>query len=272
MKSATSEYITLEGASTRQPVEIYKIWRGSTYWYYTSGDVAVTFDSQEYTPATLKRGSVQYRGNLEASELELVMSKDVPVVTAYHAASPVNPAWIEIKKLFRDQDPADALVVFVGMIRSVKMNGPAALARCVGIEKLLSLDIPQITYGPVCNWTLFSTECGETAASYKISPQVTVSADGKTLTAAAFGSESSGYFTLGSAEFGDYKSFVVNHVGTAITLMRAIPGLETDDTVDVYPGCDGSLDTCRSKYSNVNNFGGFPYVPIDNPSLWMKKT
>jgi uncharacterized phage protein (TIGR02218 family) len=33
------------------------------------------------------------------------------------------------------------------------------------------------------------------------------------------------------------------------------------DTFTVYFGCDHTPGTCRSKFNNLANFRGFPYVP-----------
>jgi hypothetical protein len=36
-------------------------------------------------------------------------------------------------------------------------------------------------------------------------------------------------------------------------------------TFNAVPGCNRSPDTCRTKYDNLANFGGFPHVPDFNP-------
>jgi hypothetical protein len=33
----------------------------------------------------------------------------------------------------------------------------------------------------------------------------------------------------------------------------------------MYAGCDHLLATCRDRFSNVANFGGFPWIPQKNP-------
>jgi uncharacterized phage protein (TIGR02218 family) len=47
-----------------------------------------------------------------------------------------------------------------------------------------------------------------------------------------------------------------------ITLWLPMPhAIASGDTYSVYPGCDKRFATCRAKFSNAVNFGGFPYVP-----------
>lgn len=38
------------------------------------------------------------------------------------------------------------------------------------------------------------------------------------------------------------------------------------DWVYIYFGCNKTTDDCENKFDNINNFGGFPYIPINNPT------
>jgi uncharacterized phage protein (TIGR02218 family) len=37
--------------------------------------------------------------------------------------------------------------------------------------------------------------------------------------------------------------------------------IEVGDTFSITAGCDKSFDTCRNRFDNVLNFGGFPHIP-----------
>jgi hypothetical protein len=52
---------------------------------------------------------------------------------------------------------------------------------------------------------------------------------------------------------------------TKVTILSAINGLKAGDIVEVYAGCARDLDTCLNKFNNTINFGGFPYIPLNNP-------
>ena len=39
------------------------------------------------------------------------------------------------------------------------------------------------------------------------------------------------------------------------------------DTFVAYPGCDKQQSTCTSKFNNLANFGGFPYVPVPETAI-----
>ena len=56
-------------------------------------------------------------------------------------------------------------------------------------------------------------------------------------------------------------------------LHQSMPAaIQVGDQVEIYAGCDKSLTTCTSKFSNANNFRGFPHVHIwvhvaENPDV-----
>ena len=37
--------------------------------------------------------------------------------------------------------------------------------------------------------------------------------------------------------------------------------IQIGDTLNIYPGCDKILATCRDKFNNIDNFRGFPHIP-----------
>ena len=272
MKSVSDDYIALEQADQRKPAEIYHIWRdGGQHWYYTSGDVTVSYDGNDYTPATLKRGGSKYDSQLEVTTMDITAQYAETPVIEYLANNPIEILWIQISKLFRDQSPFEISVVFIGQIKNVSFKGVQANVKCVGFEHFLKMPIPVFRYQLTCNHKLFDTKCTVVKASYKTTTAVTVSGSGLVLTSADFGSEDDGYFILGRIEFGGTYRTIVYHVGNEIHLSYKFNELDTGESVDAYPGCDGKIETCRDKFTvagtNIVHFLGFPYIPQENPSL-----
>jgi uncharacterized phage protein (TIGR02218 family) len=55
---------------------------------------------------------------------------------------------------------------------------------------------------------------------------------------------------------------------TALTLTLPLPHAPgTGDTFHAYPGCDKTLATCKSRFSNTVNNRSFPYVPVPQVAL-----
>lgn len=268
MKSVSDDYTAEEEKVKRKPVELYHIWEdGGDNWYYTSGDVAVSYDGNTYNPATISRDSVRYNSQLEAQTMEIKVSYLEPATVNFLSMNPVKILWVSCMKLHRDQSPLEAMVVFIGQIKTVGFKGVQAKVNCVGFEHFLKKTIPTWRYQLNCNHNVFDDKCGLTKSSYKTTTTVTLDSTGLIISSADFGTKDDGYFTGGEIEFGDESRTAVAHEGNDVTLMYRFLGDVDGQSIGAYPGCDGRVETCRDKYSNVNNFLGFPFIPTENPAL-----
>jgi len=269
MRDVTAEYEEKEEATPRKPVELYHIWKlnEDVHYRYTSGDVAVVYNGNFYTIATVERDSVQYDTKLEGSSLTIRAARITTPVIEYLAINPLDLYWIEVLKLFRDQVPLEASVIFLGQIRAVRFQGVAAEVECAGFEVYLNRAIPRYRYSPSCNHVLYDSKCGLDKNLYKTVATLTdVSSDKLELTSANFATQTDDYFTYGYVEFGNAKRMVVYHISNVVKLNYYIPNLVAGNTINIYAGCDLSIEMCRNKFNNVVNFLGFPWIPVNNPA------
>ena len=268
MKDVTQGYIDKEEAVQRKPVEIYHMWRDEgIHWRYTSGDVAIVYDGETYAPASLERSLVSYNSQLEITTMNIQIGALDDSIIEFISSNPVEILWIMVSKLHREQSPLEPDVVFIGQIKDVSFKGVSASVRCVGFEHFLKMPVPVWRYQLTCNHAVFDSKCALTAASYKVATAVTIDSTETQLTSNDFADETSGYFTRGKVVLGVESRTIVDHSGTVIKINYKFSELEAGDFVDVYPGCDGKIETCRDKYDNVDNFLGFPFMPVENPAL-----
>ena len=276
MKTHTQDYIDQEEARKRLPNELFHIWRevGDTHWRYTSLDSPVTYGGNQFDPAVINRGSVKYDSQFDVSTLDVTFGYLTDPAIEYIAQNPVERLWIEVLRFFDDVSPDEVSVIFVGQIKNVSFQGNSAVARCVGFEHYLKQRIPKYRFQIGCNNDLFDTFCstdgGPVAADYKTTTTITaIDADGVVLTSSDFGLQSDGYYTRGYIKWGYYYRMIVDHTGNNITIRFTIPTLTTGQSIDAYAGCDRQLATCRSKFNNIDNFFGHPWIPLDNPATWI---
>ena len=187
MKDVSTNYISQEEADKRKPAEIYHIWRdGGEHWYYTSGDISVTYDGIEYVPATLKRSQTNYNSNLEIVTMEISATYLTDAVLEYISINPIEILWISVMKLHREQEPLEVDVIFIGQIKTVSFKGIQANINCVGFEHFLKQTIPRWRYQLTCNHTLFNTECSLVKANYEVSAIITLDATETIVSSASF--------------------------------------------------------------------------------------
>jgi len=270
-KSQTQEYINKEEATLRKPVELYHIWEVSNdivqnHYRYTSGDIDVVFNGNTYTRAAIERDAVSYDSKLEVSTLNI---RAIPLSTPtiqFLARNPLGIFWIEVMKLFRDQTPYEANVLFLGQIKNISFQGLEANIECTGFEQYLNRSIPIYRYQTSCNHQLYSTKCSIDKTLWAMNATlIDLRDDGKQLTSLAFSTKDDDYFKYGYIELGSYTRMITYHTGSVVKIRYNIPGLANGNTITAYAGCDLTIDTCYGKFNNVDNFFGFPYIPVDKP-------
>jgi uncharacterized phage protein (TIGR02218 family) len=272
--TVSNAYTNKETATERKPVELYHIWTEYDDWYYTNTDVSVLYNANVYQPAVLERGSLEKDSQLNATKLSIAFAYMQEPAVKYIADNSVDLTWISIMRVFQDQVPIEASVIFIGHIRDISFKGQQGQVTCIGFEYYLGKQLPRYRYQPQCNWKLFSTQCGKVRASYKQSVIVTaIQADGLAFTCSAMVVQEDNYYRGGDVERiytgGKEKRMLAWSSGTNLGLRFKMRDLRVGSTLDIYPGCDGAVNTCITKYNNLLNFGGFPYIPLDNPVAWI---
>lgn len=262
----------MEKAAKKRPAELYHIWWTSGGWRYTSHDQPISYGGYNYTPAALERGTIKYDSQFEVTTLEITAGRIMQPVIKYIAQNPVEPFWIDIKRILQDANPMDAITIFIGQIKNVAIKGMAAQVSCVGFEYFLRQPIPTFRYQPQCNWTIFDSRCGLDADAYKLSTSATVDLTRKSLWSGDLGEEEENWWVFGDILWQGHRRMIIQQgIWDKNTIYLRYPILEINQSpidIDVWPGCDGCITTCRDKFNNVVNFGGHPYIPLDNPTLW----
>ena len=119
-----------------------------------------------------------------------------------------------------------------------------------------------------CGCTLLETNFQETGTITAISTDE----DGWPVVECTLtGSRAAGWFTGGKVTIGNEVRSVADDIrdGSTVILRLTLPfkNAEVSDSITVTAGCDKAFGTCDTKFSNIENFGGIPYMPDENPTL-----
>lgn len=243
--------------------EMYRfVENDSTVWRYTSADLPQSYNGEDYTCVAIGRSQSENKNDFAHASLSVTVSLDNEL--GRKMLSDSSDTILTLTVFQRDGD--DVYVQWKGRLLSVKPNDKSielqfesiftSLKR-VGLRQRYQRPCPHVLYREGCRVNKADFEFATTIGPY----------DYKTLYyAEGANAYPDGYFTGGMVEIqtGVFR-FIQNHSGNWITLMRPIRGLETVVNCKLYPGCDRSKSTCNSKFDNVLNFGGFPYIPLKNP-------
>lgn len=171
-------------------------------------------------------------------------------------------------------------IVPVGVI--TKMVGRVAecdIGRSMGIFninshlELLITQMPRNLYQAGCCNTLYDAGCKVSRTIYTAYSYVTAGSTNYSINGNAFG-QPTGFFNQGYITFtsgvnnGVSRSIKNYTIGGNFTLLSPFPSTPANgDTFTAYAGCDKSQGTCQSKFNNLANFRGFPYVPVSETAI-----
>ena len=66
---------------------------------------------------------------------------------------------------------------------------------------------------------------------------------------------------------GTLKTLILDHVGNTVKVQANLVNASAGLNFSVWPGCDHLIGTCDTKFSNKENFGGYPAIPTKNPFI-----
>jgi uncharacterized phage protein (TIGR02218 family) len=246
--------------------ELFLFAEDATITALTSGDVPFTHMGDTYVPHAIGRSEYSNKQELSKASIEIL----------FPASSPIAKEWIN-----RDLHNRLSLTIFAkedstvssiwkGRMSSIRPSSEEIVLTFESVFTSLRRTGISKRYQRLCPLVLYGKQCGVNAATYQVNATCTArqpSTYQYEIPIAA--SQPNGYYSGGilEASNGD-KRFIVKHEGIYIFVNRLLGALETATlpaSVKIYPGCDRSKETCKNKFNNLNNYGGFPFIPGKNP-------
>lgn len=254
-------------ADTGRPIEVYTFARDYQRWRYTSADRDVTIDSATFTAKPISRTSIESTNEDARLAITLTVPRDLEVADLYRITPPTLP----ITCLIQQYHLADTelVTIWAGRILNVEWSGPSAIISVEPVYTSMRRNGLRRFYQRQCPHVLYGSKCTVNRESFRIDGVVD-SVSGNVINVPQADVPASGYLSGGYIEWEVEvgiveRRFISNHVDAALTV-SSIPGNLVGGTpVKIYPGCDHTIATCNSKFSNAVNYGGMPYIPLKNP-------
>jgi len=247
-----------------KPVELYTFVRGIHSYYFTSGDAEITYLGNTYLPSTtpIRRQAIEVEQS-KSSSIDLAVPLDNPVAQLFRIFVPANTMWLTIHRFHRQE--LAPITFWQGRVIGVAWQNQEATLRCEPLESAMKRQILRRAYGINCQHMLYDHRCTVLAAAYRDVGTV-ASLSGNAIQASVFASKPDGWWTAGfvRVQNEDYR-MVVGHTGDTVSVLLPFEHLGPGDDFETFAGCDRALTTCRTKFSNAINFGGTPWIPLDNP-------
>ena len=250
------------------PVEAYKFTGTFQNYYYTSIEQNVTINGQLYVSSLISRKAINI-GTQEDGEmaLELGLPMDLEIVTDYGFDVSPPDLTLELLRYHEGTNPAsDWIVAWKGKVTSFSSSGHNVQALVPSIFSItLTGEIPSVYYQNMCNHVLYDDRCKLVKASYQQDTTITAINDG--IITVADDGFADGFLSAGEMinTTKNERRLIIDNVADVVTVNFTFFNAEIGDSVSLFVGCNHSFTACKDKFSNSLNYGGFPYIPSDNP-------
>lgn len=246
-----------------KPKELYQIVQGADSWFFTDARLPITYSSVEYTPTNISRTEVDQDTDLFKAGITLTLIRTNSFATQFFKYLSEEPTIVTI---YRGQEDSYD-VYWKGRVVSSTGRGSHINIVCESIYTAVLRPGLRMRIEKLCRHILYDQGCKINREAYKVTSTVqTVSDDGMTLVFDTIGTFYDGYFTAGAVRYGATDTrFIAGHTSNTIVLTRPFKNLIGNTTLVLYPGCNKTLGVCDTKFDNLLNHGGFPYIPTLNP-------
>lgn len=250
-----------------EPIELFDFARGDTHWRYTSAKTSQSYNTRTWEAALIQRGNIEHTAEKGRSNLRITVARDLEIAELFRTQPPSDVITVTLHRFHAGE--TTGAVVWMGRVLNAEWTGATAVLNCEpvstslarpGLRRLYQRQCPHVLYGPACRLN---------KATFAVTAELTA-VSGTTLSAAEFDAQPDGYFAGGFLEYTNpdatiERRFITAHTGADIVISLPLSVLDAGSQVVAYPGCDHALSTCSSKFSNSDNYGGFPFIPSKNP-------
>jgi ribosomal protein L37AE/L43A len=250
------------------PYELYEFTGQFRSYYYTNNSEEVTFDGKTFLPCAIERSVIEF-----VSLLGGIITTDVSVPISdvlaqdYCLRKTPNRLHLKIWECQRSISPdVEAKCIWRGRAISYATENDMGVIKTQSMAQTrLSKKTRVPFYQTTCNHVVYDNRCGlnredfthEATVTDVFNNIITVDDDGF----------SNAELVVGSAKVvrtGEEK-LIVSNTNNVLTVSQAFTDIEVGDTITLTLGCPLSYDVCKARFNNIDNFGGFMFIPTTNP-------
>ncbi|MDQ3070466.1 MAG: phage BR0599 family protein [Acidobacteriota bacterium] len=266
------------GIETSQPREGIEITTGTglipTVYRIATGTRDVVINGFTFYASPAQRGSVKIASSNDGADLEITLPVSHPVPQRYLQGG-VPPRQISVVVWRKQTTSGESERIWSGRATSMACEGHTAILRVPSrMTEAYQRRLPTITAGRMCPHILYDENCRVNRNSYRIDG-VANAVSGLTVRVNTAVEPVIDWATFGELHHvasGESVTISEQKGGTdivgphmMITVQLPISVMQAGDAVTVYAGCAHTIAVCRTKFANVENFGGFPAYPSINP-------
>ena len=264
---------TEHSVSDGTPIEAYHFYKVLNSiviadYRYTTHNVTVTIGGFDYDPVVMNRSEVKV-SNQDTYEIELTMEmpNGTPLIKDVAFDRGYTNLFVEVFRAHRVLGTGGEFAsIWKGPISNFEIVGNVTTIHSPNVfSRTLSSQFPHINYQPQCNNVLFDSKCKVIKPSFTYT--ATVESISHRFITVDDDHSVDGYLLGGDFLVNRSKErrMIGGNASNVIEVNFQFTDIKVGDTVTFTTGCKHTYAECKAKFSNGTNFGGFPFIPADNP-------
>jgi uncharacterized phage protein (TIGR02218 family) len=206
------------------------------------------------------RTEVDQNGEASSGNIAVTLDLENPVAQLLAA----GPNQVVNLTVFCGHDgESEVGCAFTGRVSTPKFSETCEIT-CESRQATWKQQIPSLVFQNQCPLRWGGPRCGVTKDNYRV-PAAIEAINGLVLSSPAFAAHADGWFRGGWVELNGVLRMITGHTGSDITLLVPMPGISLGAQVVAFPGCPGTEEACRVKFSNLDQHLGCCRIPGINP-------
>ena len=261
------------------PTLLFKIYRQGVYYYYSNSKKAIEYDSNTYEPENINvKDSLQINDSQLDSNLTVQIATSSQLIEDLKLSYDNYPFNIEIYRI-QNRDAGTAEQMWKSNISSFTITDyKMSSLMCEGFLSESYTNALTRIFATGCRHILYDNSkfgCKVNKLNHETSDTILAIITNRKIRFSMSTERNPDYFIGGIIDFGDNiirditNTTRMDDGGThyyTLTLIKPIPNtIEVGDAIKLYPGCKHNSDDCINKFNNIDNFGGYEYIPRNNP-------
>ena len=252
------------------PVEFYKFTGPFGVFRYTTSHKEETFLGEVYSPvAGLSRSAIEIGSVIDTLTTNNInLPCDDPLALLYNYGLTPRTLSVIIYRAHRGDDwTSEYSIEWTGIGTGYTTSDDIATIETSSVlQSLMAGNLASVYYQRICNHTLYDSRCKVNKADYTYSAVVTgitgpfIQVDDDHVVDGLLVSG-----TILCLRTGEERN-IISNISDRLKIGYSFIDLIVGDVVELSLGCDHTrTGDCEHKFNNVANYGGFDFIPVENP-------
>lgn len=263
-----------ESRSLGQPVDLYLFRFGplpTNFHAYTDAEESQVVGGITYVPIPITRTAIAASGTLDKSALKVTVPRTAQIAELFRIYPPAQTVTLVIRQGHIGDPEGEFLVHWSGRVLATDRKDSECEFTCepigtsmrrTGLRRHYQIGCPHVLYGSRCKANKVLATLDRAA--------LTVGGNTVDLVLGWNGSISPAKFIGGLLEWTGPRGPEARTIlrildNVKLYLSGPTQGLIAGQSVKIVLGCNHQQSDCNNLHSNINNYGGQPYIPTKNP-------